>query len=188
MDLKTVFNRIFCSSSIRRIIFYSLLKPMTNEKGEKEMDTISVSSALQIAGRAGRYGTNFEHGYVTAFKPSDLPTLQYLLSQSPERIDKAGLHPTVDQIELYAYHLPKNTLSNLVVSGTPNRAEWRSDASILISSLHFRTFSYRWAPSTMNYTFCATPMTSNSWLIWYSTFPYLCVQDTYFAVRQSTAN
>lgn len=26
-----------------------------NEKGEKEMDTISVSAALQIAGRAGRY-------------------------------------------------------------------------------------------------------------------------------------
>jgi len=30
---------------------------MINEKGEKEMDIISVSSALQIAGRAGRYGT-----------------------------------------------------------------------------------------------------------------------------------
>lgn len=26
-----------------------------NEKGEKEMDTISVSQALQIAGRAGRF-------------------------------------------------------------------------------------------------------------------------------------
>lgn len=40
--------------SIRRIIFYSLIKPIMNEKGEKEMDTISVSAALQIAGRAGR--------------------------------------------------------------------------------------------------------------------------------------
>jgi ATP-dependent RNA helicase SUPV3L1/SUV3 len=28
---------------------------MINEKGEKEMDTISVSAALQIAGRAGRF-------------------------------------------------------------------------------------------------------------------------------------
>ena len=45
---------------IRRIIFYSLIKPTVNEKGEKEMDTISVSSALQIAGRAGRYGTQWE--------------------------------------------------------------------------------------------------------------------------------
>lgn len=42
--------------SIRRIIFYSLIKPTVNEKGEKEMDIISVSAALQIAGRAGRYG------------------------------------------------------------------------------------------------------------------------------------
>lgn len=48
--------------SIRRIIFYSLIKPIVNEKGEKEMDTLSVSSALQIAGRAGRYGTQWEQG------------------------------------------------------------------------------------------------------------------------------
>ena len=31
-----------------------------NEKGEKEMDTISVSQALQIAGRAGRFRTEYE--------------------------------------------------------------------------------------------------------------------------------
>lgn len=37
------------------MIFYSLIKPMVNEKGEKEMDIISISQALQIAGRAGRY-------------------------------------------------------------------------------------------------------------------------------------
>lgn len=42
---------------IRRIIFYSLIQPTINEKGEKEMDVLSVSAALQIAGRAGRYGT-----------------------------------------------------------------------------------------------------------------------------------
>ena len=47
--------------SIRRIVFYSLIKPRINEKGEKEMEIISVSSALQIGGRAGRYGTQWEH-------------------------------------------------------------------------------------------------------------------------------
>lgn len=46
--------------SIRRVIFYSLIKPIMNEKGEKEMDIISVSQALQIAGRAGRFGTQFD--------------------------------------------------------------------------------------------------------------------------------
>ena len=29
---------------------------------------------------------------------------------------QAGLHPTAEQIELFAYHLPKATLSNLIVS------------------------------------------------------------------------
>jgi hypothetical protein len=33
---------------------------VVNERGEKEMDIISVSQALQIAGRAGRYGTQYE--------------------------------------------------------------------------------------------------------------------------------
>ncbi|KAB0794526.1 hypothetical protein PPYR_11365 [Photinus pyralis] len=100
--------------SIRRVIFYSLIKPVVNEKGEKEMDTISVSQALQIAGRAGRYGTQWEQGFVTTFKSEDLQTLGSLLSQTPEPIVKAGLHPTADQIELYAYHLPNATLSNLM--------------------------------------------------------------------------
>lgn len=100
--------------SIRRIIFYSLIKTSMNEKGEREMDLISVSSALQIAGRAGRYGTQWEEGYVTTFKPEDLSKLTNILSQSPEPLTKAGLHPTADQIELYAYHLPNSTLSNLM--------------------------------------------------------------------------
>lgn len=57
---------------------------------------------------------NFQ-GSVTTFKPDDLPVLKSLLSQSPDPIKKAGLHPTADQIELYAYHLPNSTLSNLMV-------------------------------------------------------------------------
>ncbi|CAB3370056.1 Hypothetical predicted protein [Cloeon dipterum] len=100
--------------SIKRVIFYSLIKPVVNERGEKEMDTISVSSALQIAGRAGRYGTEYENGRVTTFKADDLPVLKSLLSQTPDPIKKAGLHPTADQIELYAYHLPNSVLSNLM--------------------------------------------------------------------------
>ncbi len=45
--------------SIKRIIFYSLVKPQLNEQGEKEKDTVTTSQALQIAGRAGRLN-NFE--------------------------------------------------------------------------------------------------------------------------------
>ncbi|CAH0384021.1 unnamed protein product [Bemisia tabaci] len=100
--------------SIRRVIFYSLIKPVMNDKGEREMDIISVSQALQIAGRAGRYGTQYDKGCVTTFKAEDLPKLKDLLSQTPEPITKAGLHPTAEQIELYAYHLPNSALSNLM--------------------------------------------------------------------------
>lgn len=99
---------------IRRIIFYSLSQPTINEKGEMEVDTISVSHALQIAGRAGRYGTQWENGYVTTYKPEDLALLTNLLSQTPDVIERAGLHPTADQIELYAYYLPNAPLSNLI--------------------------------------------------------------------------
>ncbi|XP_072942061.1 ATP-dependent RNA helicase SUV3 homolog, mitochondrial [Epargyreus clarus] len=100
--------------SIRRIIFYSLIKPVVNEDGDKEMDVISISQALQIAGRAGRYGSVWETGYVTTYKPEDLATLKTLLAKPPDPITQAGLHPTAEQMELYAYHLPHATLSSLM--------------------------------------------------------------------------
>jgi ATP-dependent RNA helicase SUPV3L1/SUV3 len=40
--------------NIRRIIFYSLNKIHLLEDGNREMKVISVSQALQIAGRAGK--------------------------------------------------------------------------------------------------------------------------------------
>lgn len=100
--------------SIRRIIFYSLIKPVVNEDGDKEMDIISISQTLQIAGRAGRYGSAWETGYVTTFRPEDLATLKTLMSNLPEPVAQAGLHPTAEQMELYAYHLPHASLSSLM--------------------------------------------------------------------------
>lgn len=100
--------------SIRRIIFYSLIKPVMNEDGSKEMDVISISQALQIAGRAGRYGSAWETGYVTSFRSEDLATLKTLLSKPPDPVTQAGLHPTAEQMELYAYHLPHASLSSLM--------------------------------------------------------------------------
>ncbi len=40
--------------------------------------------------------------------------MQRLLKQTPEDILQAGLHPTYDQLEMYAYHLPHASLVNLV--------------------------------------------------------------------------
>lgn len=42
--------------------------------------------------------------------------LKELLAQMPEPINQAGLHPTADMIELYAYYLPNSTFFNLLVS------------------------------------------------------------------------
>lgn len=100
--------------SIKRIIFSTLVKPNVNEKGEKHIETISTSQALQIAGRAGRFSSKFKEGEVTTMHRDDLPVLKAILSQSVEPIETAGLHPTAEQIEMFAYHLPEATLSNLV--------------------------------------------------------------------------
>ncbi len=96
--------------NIRRIIFYSMRKLNLLPNGDKEVDTISVSQALQIAGRAGRFNTQWETGYVTTFNPEELPLMHDLLSQTPDEILQAGLHPTFDQLEMYAYHLPHASL------------------------------------------------------------------------------
>ncbi|CAL8353205.1 unnamed protein product [Merluccius merluccius] len=100
--------------SIKRIIFSTLVKPNINEKGEKQMDTISTSQALQISGRAGRFSSKFKEGEVTTMHRDDLPILKGILSCTVEPIQTAGLHPTAEQIEMFAYHLPDATLSNLI--------------------------------------------------------------------------
>ncbi|OCT70072.1 ATP-dependent RNA helicase SUPV3L1, mitochondrial [Xenopus laevis] len=100
--------------SIKRIIFNSLVKPSINEKGEKEIDTISTSQALQISGRAGRFSSMFKDGEVTTMFRDDLPLLKEIMRKPVAAIETAGLHPTADQIEMFAYHLPDATLSNLI--------------------------------------------------------------------------
>lgn len=60
--------------NIRRIIFYSLRKVQQKEskhdadgKDASEIENITTSQALQIAGRAGRFNTAFKDGLVTTF-------------------------------------------------------------------------------------------------------------------------
>lgn len=67
---------------IKRIIFNSIVKPTVNEKGEKEIDSITTSQALQIAGRAGRFGSSFKQGEVTAMHRDDLLQLKEILSEA----------------------------------------------------------------------------------------------------------
>ncbi|XP_070539645.1 ATP-dependent RNA helicase SUPV3L1, mitochondrial-like [Ptychodera flava] len=100
--------------SIKRIIFNSLTRPTLNEKGEIEIVRLTTSQALQIAGRAGRYGSQFQDGEVTTLYREDLPVLKEILANPVEVIEAGGLHPTAEQIEMFAYQLPDASLSNLM--------------------------------------------------------------------------
>ena len=86
--------------NIRRLVFYSLQKLTMDpdNPSEKSMDVISVSQALQIAGRAGRFNTQWETGYVTCYHEEDMELMHSLLNQTPPEILQAGLHPTFDQV------------------------------------------------------------------------------------------
>uniref|UniRef100_A0A8W7PBW6 ATP-dependent RNA helicase SUV3 homolog, mitochondrial n=1 Tax=Anopheles coluzzii TaxID=1518534 RepID=A0A8W7PBW6_ANOCL len=156
------------------------IHPTMNQKGEKEMDTISVSAALQIAGRAGRYGMKWEEGYVTTFKAEDLPTLKGILGQTPDPLTQAGLHPTADMIELYAYHLPNATLSNLM--------EIFVSLSTVDDSLYFmcntedfkflaETIQHVPLPLRARYIFCCAPINRN--------MPFVCSMFLKYARRYS---
>jgi len=48
---------------------------------------ITPATALQIAGRAGRYASQFIEGEVTTFSANDLPMLQKLLKTPVEPIE-----------------------------------------------------------------------------------------------------
>ena len=106
--------------SIKRIVFYSIKKPQTRDdqdesrRGESSIEYITTSQALQIAGRAGRFNTQYADGYVTTFFKQDLGVLKEILKKPLQKTTKAGLHPTADQIELFAYQLPNHSLSDLI--------------------------------------------------------------------------
>ncbi len=81
---------------------------------------------------AFRFASAFPDGEVTTFRRDDLPLLKDIVSRQVETIkvwsnekhyffwiicffQRAGLHPTAEQIEMFAYHLPKHSLSSLIV-------------------------------------------------------------------------
>ncbi|KAJ1360360.1 hypothetical protein KIN20_019313 [Parelaphostrongylus tenuis] len=76
--------------NIRRIILASCTR-----QGE----LLPNYSALQICGRAGRFGTSFCDGIATTLRNEDIGTLREILSQPVEPIEVVGIAPTFEQIE-----------------------------------------------------------------------------------------
>jgi ATP-dependent RNA helicase SUPV3L1/SUV3 len=82
---------MFIYRCIKRMIFYTLMKPTLKDDGEKEMKIVSTSLALQIGGRAGRYGTEYQEGEVTTFRKDDLILLKDLIQKPLDNIEVSYL-------------------------------------------------------------------------------------------------
>ncbi|KAJ1983027.1 RNA helicase [Dimargaris verticillata] len=87
--------------NIGRIIFSAADKFNGAHRAE-----LPLSLTRQIAGRAGRYGTEFNPGMVTAVLENDMTFLRKMLPRLPPVIDQAQLIPPLELIERFSYQLP----------------------------------------------------------------------------------
>lgn len=74
---------------------------------------LSPSQAKQIAGRAGRYGSNYPNGEALTLKREDSKLLHSLITTPTEDVKAAGLAPTLEQIEMLSQQLPDASLVKL---------------------------------------------------------------------------
>ncbi|XP_020230023.1 DExH-box ATP-dependent RNA helicase DExH16, mitochondrial [Cajanus cajan] len=89
--------------NISRIIFSTMKK-----FDGFEMRELTVPEIKQIAGRAGRYGSNFPLGEVTCMDEKDLPLLHSSLNSPSPTLERAGLLPTFDLMYMYSRLHPRN--------------------------------------------------------------------------------
>ncbi|KAL5182135.1 ATP-dependent RNA helicase SUV3, mitochondrial [Glycine soja] len=89
--------------NISRIIFSTMKK-----FDGFEVRDLSVPEIKQIAGRAGRYGSNFPVGEVTCMDEEDLLLLHSSLNSPSPILERAGLLPTFDLMYMYSRLHPRN--------------------------------------------------------------------------------
>lgn len=83
--------------SIKRIIFSAI------EKFDgKEIRYLTSSEVKQIAGRAGRFGTDFEEGKVCSFDSYHSEFLGRMYEKEDEPVETACLSPSQDQLRMLA--------------------------------------------------------------------------------------
>ncbi|CAH2079920.1 unnamed protein product [Thlaspi arvense] len=95
--------------NIRRVVFYGLGK----YNGDKVVP-VPASQVKQIAGRAGRRGSRYPDGLTTTLNSEDLAYLIECLQQPFDEVNKVGLFPFFEQIELFAAKLPDMSFAELL--------------------------------------------------------------------------
>ncbi|KAL7682435.1 putative RNA helicase HrpA, mitochondrial degradasome RNA helicase subunit domain, suv3 domain 1 [Plasmopara halstedii] len=93
--------------NIRRIVFATVKK----YSGSGGMIDIPPALARQIAGRAGRYNSDFASGEATCLLKEDLEYMKESYEEKPAPLSSAGIFPTSEQMEEFAKQLPG--ISNL---------------------------------------------------------------------------
>ncbi|KAF9583221.1 RNA helicase, partial [Lunasporangiospora selenospora] len=95
--------------NIKRIIFESV------EKFDgKVVRSLSLTQLKQIAGRAGRFGTDYAVGKATTLLQNDVPVLQRALAAPMTDLPRAALQPTADMLEKFAVLMPGVPFSHVL--------------------------------------------------------------------------
>lgn len=55
---------------------------------------------------------------MTTLNQRDIKPLKSMLASLPMPAEKAGLYPTAEQIEMFAFHLPESSLQSILVNKT----------------------------------------------------------------------
>ncbi|KAG0234497.1 hypothetical protein BGW42_006578 [Actinomortierella wolfii] len=95
--------------NIRRIIFEAVQK-----FDGSVVRSLSLTQLKQIAGRAGRFGTEYAVGQATTLVQRDLPVLKRALAAPMIDIHRAVLQPPFELIERFAHHLPGAPFSEVL--------------------------------------------------------------------------
>ncbi|EFO90455.1 hypothetical protein CRE_04454 [Caenorhabditis remanei] len=140
--------------NIRRVIFNSCTR---------QTELLPTYAALQIAGRAGRFGTAYANGVATTMRKEDLGTLKTILAEKVEPIANVGIAPTYDQIETFSFHLPQASfvrLLDLFVSVCSVSDHFfictvydMRELAVLIDQVPL--------PLKVRYTFCTSPLNTD---------------------------
>ncbi|CAP26340.3 Protein CBG06022 [Caenorhabditis briggsae] len=140
--------------NIRRVIFNSCTR---------QTELLPTYAALQIAGRAGRFGTAYANGVATTMRKEDLGTLKTILAEKVEPITNVGIAPTYDQIETFSFHLPQASfvrLLDLFVSVCSVSDHFfictvydMRELAVLIDQVPL--------PLKVRYTFCTSPLNTD---------------------------